>query len=198
MEAQRLGRTPAADALMRNNRTTARLAGRRAWPIHGEASQLPSGEKVEKQLVVINDSREAVSCDCEWSASFRARSRYRKVNIPAGSQERIPLTFAVPSALAPGEHFIYAKVVFSTGETQSDSFPIHVLQPVEPHLYRRRLRWSTEGRGRVHFSSAPVYRLNLLMPRAIFPLSTFSSWAKPRSAQQVQHRTSRVFAMVSR
>src|SRR5262249_61474353 len=59
--------TAAARALFRNNRPLlAYLAGE---PRHftGKGHNYRPGETVEKQLIVINNSRETVTCACDWS-----------------------------------------------------------------------------------------------------------------------------------
>ena len=62
--------TPAAQALLRNNRPLlAYIAGKPAAFTSKDHNFLP-GETVEKQIIVINNSRETVSCDCEWSLAL--------------------------------------------------------------------------------------------------------------------------------
>ena len=53
----------------------------------------------------------------------------RRSRVATGQQERIPLRFALPADLAPGTYELTATVKFSTGETQKDSFAVHVLPP---------------------------------------------------------------------
>ncbi len=61
--------TPAADAMVRNNRPLlAYIAGKPARFTSQDHNFLP-GETVEKQIIVINNSRVPVTCDCEWSFS---------------------------------------------------------------------------------------------------------------------------------
>jgi hypothetical protein len=120
--------TAAALALYRNNRPLlAYIAGK---PAHFTSKDhlFHPGETVEKQLIVINDSRETVSCECEWSLGLpRPAGGSDKVSVPPGEQERIPIRFDLPAALAPGKYELAATVRFSTGETQKDSLPVTVL-----------------------------------------------------------------------
>ena len=65
--------TPTADglALIRNNRPLlAYLAGKPARFTSKDHNFQP-GETVEKQLVILNNSRETAICDCEWSLDLR-------------------------------------------------------------------------------------------------------------------------------
>ena len=97
--------TPASEALYRNNMPLlAYIAGKPAAFTSKDHNFLP-GQTVEKQVVVINNSRETVSCDCSWSLSLPSAQRGAKqVTVPTGNQERIPLTFALPADLAPGSY----------------------------------------------------------------------------------------------
>src|SRR4029079_8740297 len=64
---------------------------------------------------------------CEWSSVLPgAAASKADISVSAGGQERIPIEFALPAALAPGQYTISAKVSFSTGETQTDSFRFEV------------------------------------------------------------------------
>ena len=59
--------TVAAEALIRNNRPLlAYIAGKPGAFTSKDHNFFP-GETVEKQLIVINNSRETVTCDCQWS-----------------------------------------------------------------------------------------------------------------------------------
>jgi len=124
--------TAAAQALYRNNLPLlAYVAGGPDAFTSKDHNYLP-GAKVEKQLIVINNSREPVTCDCEWSLGLpRAVTGSTSLPLPTGQQERIPLVFDLPGDLAPGAYELSATVRFSNGETQQDSFTVHVLAPPE-------------------------------------------------------------------
>ena len=86
------------------------------------------GETLEKQLIVINNSRVTVTCDTSWSADLGAAVRGAKqVVIPTGEQVRVPVQLRLPADLAPGEYQITASFKFSTGESQEDSFTMQVI-----------------------------------------------------------------------
>ncbi|MGA2259215.1 MAG: hypothetical protein ABSG53_31465, partial [Thermoguttaceae bacterium] len=123
---------PTADgqAILRNNRPLlAYIAGKPATFTSKDHNFCP-GETVEKQLIVINNSRETVTADCRWSIHSREwgiGGAHRPIPIVAGQQERIPLHFALPETLPPGLYELSAEVSFSNGEVQKDNFAIHVL-----------------------------------------------------------------------
>jgi hypothetical protein len=126
--------TAAAEALIRNNRPRlAYIAGKPGSFTSKDHLYLP-GEALEKQLIVINNSRGTVACECEWSLGLpRPVAGGKKVSVRTGDQERIPLRFELPPTLAPGSHELSATVRFGNGETQQDAFTIHVLpRPSDP------------------------------------------------------------------
>lgn len=122
--------TPAAEALIRNNRPLlAYIAGKPAHFTSKDHNFLP-GETVEKQIVIINNSREPVSCDCTWTLGLPQPAKGgQKVNVGVGQQERIPLRFELPMTLIPGRYELTASCRFSTGEMQEDRFNLDVLTP---------------------------------------------------------------------
>jgi hypothetical protein len=119
---------PAAQALLRNNRPLlAWIAGKPARFTSKDHLFRP-GETVEKQLVVINNSRESVSCEAQWSIGWpKPESGSRKLSVKPGDQERVPLRFVVPAGLAAGSYEIAATVKFGTAEVQKDSFPFSIV-----------------------------------------------------------------------
>jgi hypothetical protein len=78
--------------------------------------------------VILNNSRETVTCDCSWSIGLTTGRK--QVTVVTGHQERVPVRFAVPAPAAPDKYDLNATVTFDTGETQRDSFTIHVLPPL--------------------------------------------------------------------
>ena len=123
--------TPAADAMARNNLPLlAYLAGKPGQFTSKDHNVLP-GETVEKQIIVVNNSRRPVTADCSWSFRLpRPVSGSRSVTAATGQQERIPLHFDLPSDLPPGDYTLRARITFNTGKTQEDQFTIHVLRPL--------------------------------------------------------------------
>ncbi len=125
--------TPAAQAIIRNNRPLlAYIAGKPARFTSQDHDFYP-GETLEKQLIVINNSRETVTADCSWSLTLpQAMEGQQKVTVAAGQQERIPLRFELPAGLAPGKYELSATARFSTGESQGDSFVAQVMPRPAP------------------------------------------------------------------
>jgi len=125
--------TAAAQALLRNNGPLlAYIAGKPAR-FTSKDHNFAAGESVEKQIIIINNSRQAASCECTWSLGLpQAVAGSKKVSVETGQQQRIPLRFDLPQALAPGRYELTAAVKFSTGEVQKDAFAVNVLAPAPP------------------------------------------------------------------
>src|SRR5208337_3730139 len=120
--------SPTAESLFRNNLPLLGWIAGKPEHFTTKDHAFHPGETVEKQLIVINNSRQTVTCDWEWSADLpRPTSGQGQVVVPTGDQARIPLHFELPTTLAPGVYQIQASVTFSTGEIQQDSLAIHVL-----------------------------------------------------------------------
>jgi len=121
---------PTADgqAILRNNMPLLAYIGGKPAAFTGKDHNFYPGETVEKQFIVINNSRETVTADCRWSLGLpQAVKGAQKVTIPTGQQERTPLRVALPGTLTPGKYELSAAVSFSNGQTQQDTFTINVM-----------------------------------------------------------------------
>jgi hypothetical protein len=120
--------TAAAQALLRNNRPLLAYVGGKSGNFTSKDHTFRPGETVEKQLILINNSRETVACECEWSLGLpRPAAGSKTVSVRAGDQERIPLRVDLPDTLAAGNYELTATVRFGGQETQKDSFTVRVL-----------------------------------------------------------------------
>ncbi|MBN1675079.1 MAG: hypothetical protein JXR37_28820 [Kiritimatiellae bacterium] len=122
--------TAGAQALMRNSRPVLAYIGGKPARFTSKDHNVHAGETVEKQLILINNHREPVSCDCKWSFALpQPVTGTRKTSVKAGEQARIPLRFELPAGLAPGQYEINATVTLGDGDVQTDTFAVHVLPP---------------------------------------------------------------------
>jgi len=121
--------TADGQALLRNNQPLlAYIAGKPARFTSKDHNFHP-GEVVEKQLVIINNSRAPVTCDYQWSLNppRPIESGRGRVVVPTGDQARVEIRCALPPALEPGTYELTATARFDSGESQTDSFVIHVM-----------------------------------------------------------------------
>jgi hypothetical protein len=137
----------AGQALMRNNMPLLAYIGGKPEAFTSKDHNFFPGETVEKQLIIINDSRAPVTFDCAWSPGLPGvPAGARKGAVATGEQERIPLSFAVPADAAPGQYVLSATVKFETGESQQDSFQVHVLpRPQTPSLSAKIALFDPKG-----------------------------------------------------
>ena len=112
--------TAAAQTLLRYNQPLlAYIAGKPDSFTSKDHLFLP-GESVEKQIIVINNSRQTMNCECDWSFGLpQAESGQTKFALPTGEQKRVPLQFKLPDTLAPGDYALTARVRFSNGNSGS-------------------------------------------------------------------------------
>ncbi len=120
--------TVAAKAIMDNHGAlTAYLAGK-PDAFTDKSHILHPGQRLEKQLVVINNSRENIECECTWSLNLPQKVNGRKfIKLSTGNQERVALAFDLPANVASGEYELRADFMFSNGKTFTDSLFIDIL-----------------------------------------------------------------------
>ncbi len=120
--------TAGAQALIRNNLPLlAYIAGKPARFTSKDHNFL-AGQTIEKQIIVINNSRVPVSAECSWSLALPEPVVGRsKAVVETGQQAQIPIRVDLPGTLKPGQYKLSMKATFDTGETQEDEFTIHVL-----------------------------------------------------------------------
>jgi len=120
--------TAGAQALIRNNRPLLAYIGGKPTHFTSKDHNFVAGETVEKQIIVINNSRVPVSCDCSWSLTLpQPIVGQSKVTVETSQQARIPMRFALPAGVQPGEYKLSVNAVFDTSDMQKDEFMIHVL-----------------------------------------------------------------------
>jgi len=120
--------TAAAQALIRHNRPLLAYIGGKPGAFTSKDHNFLPAETLEKQLIVINNSRETIRCGCEWSLDLPGTITGKKqVTVPTGRQQRIPLRFELPADLPPGKYQLRATFNFDSGETQTDSLSIDIM-----------------------------------------------------------------------
>ena len=132
---QRSDWQPTADghALLANNQPLlACIAGKPSRFTSKDHNFLP-GETIEKQIVVINNSRVPVDGEYRWICGGLGLSGEGKVvGLETGQQRRIPLKIVLPATTAPGKYLLSLTVKFDNGQTQKDTFEFHVLDGGTP------------------------------------------------------------------
>lgn len=132
--------TVAAEALAKNNRPLlAWIAGKPDAFTSKDHIYLP-GEQLQKQIIVINDSRELVRCNCLWTLSLPTPiTGSTNLSVQPGQQARVPLTFRIPDELQPGRYTLSLQARFDTGEPQEDQFIIDIVPRTAPPVITRKI-----------------------------------------------------------
>ncbi len=167
---------------MRNNRPLlAYIAGKPAAFTSKDHNFYPA-DSVEKQLIVINNSRETVRCTCEWSLRLpQPVTGHQAVEVATGQQDRTALRFELPDQLAPGRYELRAVFRFSTGEMQEDSFSIDVVpRPAPPQMAAKVALFDPHGETRQALAGhgCPIRVRSMRMPTC--RLTMCWSWERTR------------------
>lgn len=114
-------------AMLRNNMPLlAYIAGKPEKFTSKDHNFLP-GQTIEKQLVIVNNSRESVTCDYTVWALGQPVAEGKAVRVETGQQKRIPVRVEVPDTPTPVRRELMASLKFSNGVTQEDNFVVDVL-----------------------------------------------------------------------
>ena len=105
--------TADGQAILRNNMPLLAYIGGKPSAFTSKDHNFTPGETVEKQLILINNSRETVTADCAVSLALPhvVRGGVAAVSIATGQQSRIPLRLPLPATTcAPGKYELGATV----------------------------------------------------------------------------------------
>lgn len=98
------------------------------------------GELVEKQLVIVNDTRRTRRCAYVCSSKLDGWADHGKVKVAPGGVRFVPLRFRIDhKAASPTTHVIEARFSFDDGSEQRDSFEFRLLAPADPATLSGRI-----------------------------------------------------------
>lgn len=139
--------TPAANALNQNNRPLLAYIAGPADRFTSHDHNYRPGDTAEKQLIIINDSREPVTGHAEWTLALPVPVRGRhSFTVAPGQQERHPLTLPLPATLPPGTYTLTARFALGAHGSPADTFSLHVLPPPPDVRMRSRVAlWDPQG-----------------------------------------------------
>ncbi|HPC95691.1 MAG TPA: glycoside hydrolase family 2 TIM barrel-domain containing protein [Sedimentisphaerales bacterium] len=125
--------TGAGNAILRNNQPLLAYIAGKAGSFTSKDHNFTAGQTVEKQLIVINNSRQPVRCACSWHIGLpEPVAGHEEVTVETGQQTRVPIRFVIPTNAKPGSYEMIARAVFSSGQSQEDTFTIHVVPQPAP------------------------------------------------------------------
>ena len=102
------------------------------------------GEKVEKSLMILNDSRLDQTVVCRWKTDSMKQWSASTVRIKPGGRAEVPIRFTAPEADTERSGRINAEFKFANGEILRDTFPFAVLPARRAHLSSRIGLWDPE------------------------------------------------------
>ncbi|MBN1670131.1 MAG: hypothetical protein JXR37_03815 [Kiritimatiellae bacterium] len=97
-----------------------------------------AGERIAKQLVVLNDGRTPVACEASWRLTPSRHGGRDTARVAPGGKTFVPLAVPPGATREPGEYVLRARFDFGNGEVQEDEFPIRILAPGRPRALRSR------------------------------------------------------------
>jgi beta-galactosidase len=124
--------TEAARALLRNNRPLlAFIGGSSEAGFTSKDHNFFPGETVEKQLIVINNSRERIPARWVVTLPTGEERGLADTTIETGQQEHQEIAWKIPETIKPGKYELKAIAHIGNGEVQEDRFEINVLSVPE-------------------------------------------------------------------
>jgi len=121
----------AGEALIENNMALLAYIAGKPTAFTSQDHNFRPGSSFKKQLVVINNSRESVSCECKWKLNLPVPVEgSQSFILETGQQERIPLTFKLPTELEPGNYELGTSVKFNNAELRNDTFFVHIVPSI--------------------------------------------------------------------
>jgi hypothetical protein len=131
--------TEAARALLENNQPLLAYIGGKPEGFTSKDHIFFPGETISKQLILINNSRQTVKAECQWSLSGPGAAGETQVEIGTGQQKRLPISFQLPDTAPPGSRELSATVRFNNGETQKDAFTVDIIERPNPLAMHSRM-----------------------------------------------------------
>ena len=120
-------------AILRNNMPLLAYVAGKPAAFTSKDHNFTAGQTVEKQLVVINNSRQTVTCDYQWSLNLqRPIDGAGRVMVATGDQQRVPVKLDLPPDLPAGRYELRVTFRFSNGQSQEDTFRVDMLPRPAP------------------------------------------------------------------
>jgi beta-galactosidase len=142
--------TLGGEAVLRNNAALLAYIAGKPDAFTSKDHSFVAGATVEKQIVVINNSRRPQTCELAWSLGLpSAVQGTRQFTVETGQQLRVPLRFDLPGSVKPGQYELNATARFGGGEVQSDAFSIDVMTaPAAPRPTAKMALFDPKGETR--------------------------------------------------
>ncbi|MBI1390345.1 MAG: hypothetical protein GC154_18045 [bacterium] len=121
--------TDAGKALIDNNQPLLAYIAGSANHFTSKNHNFMPGQRIDKQIVLINNSRRTRRADITWSLQLpEPITNNRTIDIKTGEIVKIPVSFDIPRSAEPGAYPVNMSARFDSGPIQKDQFVIHVLR----------------------------------------------------------------------
>ena len=118
----------AGKALLRYNQPVLAYIAGKAEAFTSKDHNFTPGETLAKQIIVINNSRETVTCEYALTMGpVPAGMGTKSVTVKTGEQARVPMNVVLPEGLKAGRYEIKMTAKFSNGTVQEETFTIDVM-----------------------------------------------------------------------
>jgi len=147
-DANTVGPTVLGRSFLRWNRPLIGFIGGRPEHFTDKGHIFTSGEEIRKQLVILNDTREAVTCRYSWTfgpekaagkgaaeRSISLSGGKGRARVEPGGRATVPIGARLPRPAAAGAYEFAAEFDFGGGARQTDTLAVHVIPlPPRPKL----------------------------------------------------------------
>ncbi len=116
----------AAEMLRWNKPLIMYIGGSEKAGFSDKAHVFEPGEKGEKRLVIVNDTRQARQCSYRWRLDTDGSDVSGEVRIEPGTSAFEPLLFTIPEKKSDS-YSLVVKATFDNGETLTDAFALEVV-----------------------------------------------------------------------
>jgi len=131
--------TPLGRVFLRWNRPLIAWIGGAPENVTEKGHNVRPGERIRKQLIIVNDTRTTQHCRYSWTLGSGAAGGRGRVVVPPGESRYVPLTVRIPHDAPAGSPLVLrAEFAFDGGEQQSDEFTLHVVSVDKPGPPRKR------------------------------------------------------------
>ena len=121
-----------------NQSVIAFIAGKKAHPTEKNCT-FTHGENINKQLVIVNDSREKRTCNYTWELKGMDKKGEGSIDIAPGDVGFVPLSILIEDDVSQGQYKLSVAFNFMNGKKQNDTFVLNVIG-IAPEKSKIKLR----------------------------------------------------------
>ena len=85
------------------------------------------GKSIEKQLVIVNDSRKKITCNYSWELNGLDKKGHGSIDVNPGNVGFVPIKAELTNDVKPGQYNLSATFNLPNGEKQEDVFSLNII-----------------------------------------------------------------------